>query len=170
MGDDQGKGIDIRNATGRADFRLRMIKYVNYSVNFCKDIDCQGLIMWSLAGQQYPQPCSSWIGDPRILSTIAPEMDEIADEVFKLITDAGLSLGITLRPQQIVQNPDWKEFVKPGKRMPPVGPPWKWIQQDIVLAHDNETLDYDAIADNLIAKASYANKRWNATMFYTDSK
>jgi hypothetical protein len=26
VGDDQGKGIDIRNATGRADFRLRMIK------------------------------------------------------------------------------------------------------------------------------------------------
>ena len=74
-----------------------MITYVNNSVNYCKYIDCQGLIMWSLAGQQYPQPCSSWIGDPRILSTIAPEMDEIADEVLKLITDAGLRSACSSR-------------------------------------------------------------------------
>ena len=39
---------------------------------------CQGLTVWSLEGQEYPQDIS-YIGAPDMLSTLAPEMDAIAD-------------------------------------------------------------------------------------------
>jgi hypothetical protein len=39
---------------------------------------CQGLTVWSLEGQEYPQDIS-YIGAPDMLSELAPEMDAIAD-------------------------------------------------------------------------------------------
>ena len=39
---------------------------------------CQGLTVWSLEGQEYPQDIS-YIGAPDMLSELAPEMDAVAD-------------------------------------------------------------------------------------------
>ena len=44
---------------------------------------CQGLTVWSLEGQEYPQDIS-YIGAPDMLSTLAPEMDAIADRACSL--------------------------------------------------------------------------------------
>lgn len=106
----------ITTPAGIAAFEAGALKWMNTSVNYCVDYmgggnngpaQCQGLTVWSLEGQQYPQDIS-YIGAPDMLATLAPEMDAIADKMFKLITDAGLKCGVTLRPQQLTQNPAWK--------------------------------------------------------------
>jgi hypothetical protein len=113
--------------------------------------------VWSLEGQQYPQDIS-YIGAPDMLTELAPEMDKIADQLFKMITNAGLKCGVTLRPQKLTQNPAWK----PGQIHP-----FKYFQKDLLNA-DNSS-DTNAVAALLIEKASYAYKRWGCTMYYTDT-
>ena len=77
--------------------------------------------------------------------------------MFKIITDAGLKCGVTLRPQQLTLTPGWK----PGDKG------FKYYQQN--LYNPDNTSDVDAVAALLVRKASYAYKRWGCTMFYTDT-
>ena len=45
-------------------------------------------------------------------------MDAIADDMFKVITSAGLKCGMTLRPQVLTISPDWN---------PPATKPFKYL-------------------------------------------
>ena len=143
----------ITTPAGVASFTQGAVRWMNTSLNYCLDYmgdgtkgpgTCQGLTVWSLEGQQYPQDIS-YIGSPDMLPQLAPEMDSIADHLFKMVTDAGL-------------NPAWK----PGQMHP-----FKYYLKDLLLP-DNSS-DTDAVAALLIEKASYAYKRWGCTMFYTDT-
>ena len=165
-----GSGINVTNATGMAKFKDDLLAYVNRSVSYCVDCmgngdkngpaACQGILVWSLEGQQYPQDIS-YVGNPQLLATLSPEMDNAADDMFKLITDAGLKCGMTLRPQQWTQNPKWSPTQSPMQT------PFRYFQHNLLTA-DNYS-DVQAVANLLIQKASYANKRWGCTMFYTDT-
>lgn len=163
-------GINVTSPEGVAQFKVSLLAYVNRSVNYCVDFmgdgrggpaGCQGIMVWSLEGQQYPQTIS-WVGDPRELPTLAPEMDAAADDMFKLITGAGLQCGLTLRPQQWTQNEHWNASLSPMQR------PFRYRQQTL-LRPDN-TSDVDAVASMLIDKAGYAYKRWGCRMFYVVSR
>jgi hypothetical protein len=156
----------ISTPAGIAAFQAGALKWMNKSVNYCLEYMgggnngpalCQGLTVWSLEGQQYPQDIS-YIGAPDMLAALAPEMDAIADKMFKLITDVGLKCGVTLRPQQLTQNPAWK---------PDQIHPFKYYQKDLL--NPDNTSDTDAVAALLVRKAGYAYRRWGCTMFYTDT-
>ena len=78
-------GVNTTNATGRALFKRSILTTVKRSVDYCTTgfmagaARCQGMLVWSLEGQQYPQDIS-YIGSPDMLPELAPEMDAIADE------------------------------------------------------------------------------------------
>ena len=120
-----------------------------------------------------------------MLPELAPEMDAIADEserqpsrptdpcyaarlipldcwtVFKVITDAGLKCGMTLRPTKLTRNPLW------NTTLPADCPPFKYYQKQLTfggympngysgkvpLGSANWTADVKTTADIIIHKA-----------------
>lgn len=125
-----------------APFREALLAYADRAIRILKNQGAQGAIVWDLEGQQYPQPDTSYAGDPRNLAKLSPEMDAAADAFFQRFTSAGLKCGLTIRPQQL-------DFS--------VTPP---RQRD---------LNSDAQTANLIEKINYAKKRWGCDLFYVDS-
>ncbi len=125
-----------------APFRQALLAYADRAVRLLKTAGAQGALVWDLEGQQYPQPDTSYAGDPVHLKKLAPEMDAVADEFFKRFTSNGLHCGVTLRPQEL-------DFT--------VAPPRQ---------HD---LPASGQIANLVAKIRYAKGRWGCDMFYVDS-
>lgn len=136
------KGINVSSDAGKAAFREALLAYADRAVKLLKSMNAQGAFLWDLEGQQFPQPDTSYAGDPANLPRLSPEMDRVADAFFKRFTDAGLKCGLTIRPQQL-------DFSASPPR-----------QKDLPAAQQ---------ASNMIDKMRYARKRWGCTMFYVDS-
>jgi hypothetical protein len=134
--------IDVTTPEGKADFKKKMMAYADSVVAHCKMMNAQGVIVWDLEGQEMPH-ATSYLADPRMLSKVAPEMDEIADEFMKKFSDAGLRTGLTIRPTRVAP----ADQGRPG-----------WMQQDV----SDQTAEIDE-------KLTYAQKRWGCTLFYVDS-
>ena len=134
------KSIDLQFADGRAKFRQRVLSFARDSVSELRKVGAQGAITWDIEGQQYPH-ATSYIGDPRLLARLAPEMEPIADDYFRVFTDAGFKVGVCVRPQQLT----FDENGVPDQR---------------------KVADEAAILNDKIA---YARQRWGATLFYVDS-
>jgi hypothetical protein len=92
-------------------------------------MNSQGVIVWDIEGDENKQPTgqiwesgtmkepahpeyATFVGDPRLTGSdgIAPEMAYVdtsgtstADEFFKKFRNAGLSLGVTIRPQRFIK-------------------------------------------------------------------
>ena len=132
--------IDATTATGRAQLRGRVMKFADESIAELKMVGAQGMITWDIEGQEHPH-ATSYIGDPRLLARLAPEMEPMADEYFARFRAAGLRVGVCVRPQQLT-------FAANG-------------QPD-----QRNVADEAAI---LSAKVAYAKTRWGATLFYVDS-
>jgi hypothetical protein len=128
-------------------FRKRALDYIDYSVGVLRDMGAQGAIVWDIEGQEFPHAVS-YLGDPRLLAELAPEMEPVADELFKRLRDAGLRSGVCIRPTRIVKNPGTDPAL--GKTR---------------YAH----LVVDDVTGELAAKIAYARKRWGCTLFYVDS-
>jgi hypothetical protein len=110
-------------------------------VAICKAENAQAAITWDIEGQQFPQN-TSFIGDPRLEPTLAPELDPVIDAYFKKFTDSGIKIGMTIRPQQLI------------------------LSNDNQQAYQQEVADPGAL---MIQKIQYAKQRWGATVFYVDS-
>ena len=132
--------MDTKLDVKSPEFRARMLQYADNSVKIMKEMNAQGGVVWDVEGQEFPH-ATSYIGDPRLTPTLAPEMDAIADEFFKKFTDAGLRIGLTLRPQILKRGDDgiWLQHESPD--------PLQTLRE----------------------KLAYAHKRWGATLFYVDS-
>jgi hypothetical protein len=133
--------IDVTTPAGVAAFQQRVLAFAQSSVAIAKAENAQAVITWDIEGQQFPQP-TTFIGDPRLIDTLAPEMSGVVDAYFKTFTDAGLRVGMTIRPQQLV------------------------------LTNSNQTASQQEVADPgqlMLAKMTYAYNRWGATVFYVDS-
>src|SRR6185295_13184122 len=132
------KSIDTTTAEGREDFHAKLLAWADNSVKVLKSMDAQGAIIWDPEGQEFPH-ATSYIGDPR---SLPPEMEGIADALFKKFKDAGLRVGVCVRP------------TLPLRR-----------------AYSEGVNQYDTtdIARNLIEKIEAAKKRWGCTIFYVDS-
>ena len=113
--------------------------YADTSISNLTRIGAQGVIAWDLEGEEYPHK-TSFIGDPRLLDQLAPEMAPVADEFFKKFKDAGLKVGVTIRPQQLIF--------------------------DRGLARQTTVFDIKRV---LLEKIDYAQAHWGATLFYVDS-
>ncbi len=147
----------------------------------------QGILVWDLEGQEFNH-AFTYIGYPNKLPQIAPEMDAVADELFKKFTNAGYVVGMTLRPQKFgtgnelprTCNFDAKIstlsdiFVKLNEPFrlrgfvcsatniwTNAGQNWPGTQTFIN--------DDDEILELLRSKISYARNRWGAKIFYVDS-
>ena len=135
------KTIDVSTNHGRGDFQEKMLGWADRSIRVLLDMHAQGMITWDIEGEEFPQS-TTYIGDPRALDQLAPEMNEIADAYFKKFREAGLRVGICIRPQQLVVSNNGHS----AKQVEPADP-----------------------AKVLIDKVTYARNRWGATLFYIDS-
>jgi hypothetical protein len=136
--------IDVTTPAGREAFRSRLLGWADGAVQICRWRGAQGVIVWDLEGEQF-QPIV-YVGDPRMMPTLVPEMDPIADEFFKKFTDAGLRTGVCIRPSRIARR-------EAGKG----GCPW-W----------HHHMAFDPVKE-MAEKIAYAKKRWGATLFYVDT-
>ena len=130
--------VDTTTETGRAAFRARVLRYADEAVAVLKSMGAQGMIVWDIEGNEYPH-ATTYLGDPRSLPV---EIEPVIDAFFKKFTDAGLRVGLCIRPSQ-------------PARSVYNGDAWQ-IQSD-----DPEFL--------LNAKIAYARKRWGCSIFYVDS-
>jgi hypothetical protein len=133
--------VDTTTPAGIAAFQQRVLAYAQQSVAICRAENAQAAITWDIEGQQFPQP-TTFIGDPRLIDTLDPEMSGVIDQYFRTFTDAGIRVGMTIRPQQLV------------------------------LSDSNEEAAQTEVADPgqlMIQKMTYAYNRWGATVFYVDS-
>lgn len=136
--------LDVQKTTGRLPFRTRILAWAEQSIALCRAMGAQGGIVWDIEGGEF-QPLV-YVGDPRMLPKLAPEMDAVADEFFKRFSDAGLKTGICIRPSRIV--PNWDADPKF---------PWR---------HGHMRFDpVEEMAD----KIAYAKKRWGCTLYYIDT-
>ena len=143
---DIGK-IDITTDQGKSVFRTALLKLADNSIKVLKDTNAQGMITWDPEGQEFLGSC--YYGDPRLTPVLAPETEfkgdrgmNAIDEYFEKFRQAGLRVGVCLRPQQIT--------MVGGK--PVQGP-----------ANNQQA------AQVLKEKLAYAKKRWGCTLFYIDS-
>ncbi len=144
---------DVTTPEGREQFRKGVMQYADNSINILKKANAQGVIIWDIEGQEYPH-FISYIGQPDLLPEIAPEMEPIADAFFRKFTDAGLRVGICIRPTEafVIDSKEQREAY-PYK----IGEYPVWHRQ---------VPDPGALMNRKIA---YAKERWGATLFYLDS-
>lgn len=148
--------VDITSAAGLRNFQSRILAQAASQVTNAKNMNAQGVITWDLEGEQYPQD-TSYVCSPDQIAAVAPEMEstisdpsspffgkKLDDAYFKTMTDAGLRVGVCLRPQVFT-----------------LGANGTASQQFL----GNNA----AIIANLENKARTANTRWGATLFYVDS-
>ena len=148
--------VDITTAAGLAAFQDRMLAQATANASNSASLSAQGVITWDLEGEQFPQT-TSYVCSPDQIAAVAPEMEsaildanspyfgqKLDDAYFKIMTNAGLRVGLCLRPQAftLAANGTASQIYLTGN---------------------------SAIIANLEAKARYANTRWGATLFYVDS-
>ncbi len=131
--------LDVTGPGGAQRFHTALMQYTDRSIEVLKRTGAQGVIVWDLEGEQYPHK-TSYIGDPRLLDQLAPEMAASVDEFFARLRNAGLKVGVTIRPQKLVF-----EHGQPR-------------QTQVI-----------NIKQSLLEKIDYAKTRWGATLFYIDS-
>ncbi len=128
-----------------------------------KKMDAQGVITWDLEGAEYPN--ATYIGDPAKVATddpaqsLAPEMDTILDQYFKIYRDAGYRVGVTIRPQKVILQRDASGHIIHA-----------WQNDDNWYGDGDQPHDLQAFWQHeLEAKIRFARQRWGATLFYIDS-
>ena len=148
--------IDITTPAGLTAFQDRMLAQATANSANSASLNAQGVITWDIEGEQYPQT-TSYVCSPDQIAAVAPEMEstildvnspyfgqKLDDAYFKIITHAGLRVGLCLRPQAFI-------LAANG------------TANQVYLTGNS------AIIANLETKARYANTRWGATLFYVDS-
>jgi len=132
--------LDVTGPDGLKNFRKALLDYTDRSIAILKRTGAQGAIVWDLEGEEFPHK-TTYIGDPRLLGRLAPEMAGAADEFFGRLRSAGFRVGLTVRPQRLI-------FDDHGQ------------------PRQVQVLDIKKL---LLEKIDYARTRWGATMFYVDS-
>jgi hypothetical protein len=133
--------LNVMTAEGRSAFKQRVLNLADNSIAILHEMNAQGMITWDIEGQEFAH-ATTYIGDPRAVDTLAPEMADVADEYFARFRDAGLRTGICIRPQLLRLAPD-----KASATQVPAADP----------------------AGLLMDKIAYAKKRWGVAMFYIDT-
>jgi hypothetical protein len=135
------ENLDVTTPAGRTTLRNHILELANRSIGILKDMNAQGAITWDIEGQEFAHAIS-YIGDPRLATTLAPEMSGILDDYFKTFRNAGFRVGVCVRPQHL-------ELPVKGKkpRQAPAADP----------------------AQELISKIRYAKEHWGVSLIYVDS-
>ncbi len=126
---------------GADNFRQRLMVLADTAIAIMRDMNAQGAITWDIEGQQF-RHATTYIGDPRLIDELAPEMGKVADEYFARFRAAGLRTGVCIRPQLLKVSADKKSA--------------------------DQTVVQDP-TDLIISKIAYARKRWGISLVYLDS-
>jgi len=156
--------VDVTTEQGKADFRRRAMDYADRAVKVLTDVDAQGMIVWDVEGSENPHPIT-YIGDPRMAKTLAPEMDEVADEFFQKFRDAGLRTGVCIRPSQVYYDENKKQWSHGtgSDGLPGRGDHYGKLRGDV------PAWRFFPVVERLSDKIAYAKKRWGCTIFYIDT-
>jgi hypothetical protein len=132
--------LDFVGTGGRERFQQTLQRYADRAIEVMKAVNSQGMIVWDLEGEEFPQKIS-YIGDPRLVEKLAPEMAPAIDDFFARFRNSGFRIGMTIRPQELV-------FPVSGA-----------LRQENVWNS----------GELLLQKIDYARQRWGANLFYIDS-
>jgi hypothetical protein len=133
--------LNVTTPAGREEFRRRVLNLADGAIGIMRDMNAQGAITWDIEGQEF-RHATTYIGDPRMVDTLAPEMASVADEYFARFRAARLRTGICIRPQMLQ------------------------------LSADRKSASQTSVDDPtrlMIDKIAYAKKRWGVTLVYLDS-
>jgi hypothetical protein len=98
------KDLDARTEEGRAELHKRMMEHADRCIRVLKETNAQGMVLWDPEGGENPHP-TTYIGDPRMVQVVAPEMVDIYPDYFQRFLDAGLRTGVCIRPSQVYMTP-----------------------------------------------------------------
>ena len=156
--------MDVGSPEGKAEFKKLLMQWADLSVKTLTGMDAQGMIVWNVEGEENPHPIS-YIGDPRMLKTLAPEMDELADEFFQKFRDAGVRTGVCIRPTQVYFDESKKKWAHgTGSDMAGRNPQFESLRPK-----DLPDWQFFPIVERICDKIAYARKRWGCTIFYIDT-
>ncbi len=182
--------MDVSNTSAFASRILNTAQSILSQIK-SRPIQPQGIIIWDLEGEEFIQP-TTYIGDPRVLGQgYSPEMDAAADSVFSLFTNAGLKVGLTLRPQYlnwgatlpatcnanadrnytdyyVLVNQPWQQKFY-GCYSTNGVPSWSLIPNANGFQTTYAPNQVAQVTALLMAKVAYAHARWGTTLYYVDS-
>lgn len=127
--------IDISTPAGLAALHKRLDAVIDQSIANLREVGAQGLVFWDLEGLEFPL---GYVGDPRQLGTLAPEMDAVADRLMARVRAAGFAVGMAIRIDATERSQ-----LGAALELKPVSDP----------------------ARLALAKIAYARQRWGATLF-----
>lgn len=146
----------------------------------------QGLIIWDLEGQEFNHSFT-YVGAPNRLSDLAPEMNNVADEMFARLRSAGYQVGLTIRPQTFLSGPILPPACSSNSNysltdkfiLTTATPPNRgyvcsatntWTLAGPSGPYDQTSIDKDnEILELLSDKVRHAHSRWDVRLFYVDS-
>jgi hypothetical protein len=121
---------------GAAAFARRGDEVIEQTIGILRAMDAQGVVFWDLEGREH---ALGYVGDPRLLARMAPEMEAFSDRMFARLRAAGFAVGMAVRTQEVVLG---GEGGAPA-RLQAVSDPERQVA----------------------AKIEYARTRWGATIF-----
>ncbi len=163
---------DVHSEEGRENLRKCLMDYADQVIETAESMGLQGVIAWDLEGGEYAHP-TTYLGAPRMLPLVAPEMDELADDFFDRLDEAGLRTGVTIRPtllwpvdEEGDRIDDWDKRAKLRHR--------PWLPEE---TYEEVYADIDAIepeemdspVERLSNKIAYVKERWGCTLIYVDT-
>ena len=169
-------------------FRAALLDYARQCIAIWNSMSVrpQGVIIWDLEGQEFRHPFT-YVGDPRHLKELAPEMDAVAAEFLREFKNAGYEVGLTLRPSKIQfgttlprtctthENWDYRDvFVKtdavPMYRGYICNAPNTWVQEGKAEpGAQTFPATYDELYALMADKVRFARNTWGVKLFYVDS-
>ena len=181
--------LDVSNIASFQADALGEAKAILNSIK-ARPVQPQGIVLWDIEGQEFIQP-TTYVGDPRVLGEgYAPEMNSVADQIFAMFKNAGLKVGITLRPDYMQWGPlanmpatcnfnadnDYKDiyiavdapfqqkfyacYATNTWSLVPAGNGAQTVYQPGMVQQ---------VTNLLLAKVAYARARWGTTIYYVDS-
>jgi hypothetical protein len=133
--------LNVMKPAGLEEFKQRLMNFADNAIGIMHDMNAQGAITWDIEGQEY-RHATTYIGDPRMVEKLAPEMAGVVDDYFDRFRKAGLRTGVAIRPQLLV------------------------VETNKKAANQTTVADPTSL---MIEKIAYAKKRWGVTMIYIDS-
>lgn len=138
------RNINVTTPEGRVTFFNRLFDLANGTLANLRATNAQGIIVWDIEGEQYPQGEATYAGDPRLVARLAPEMEPVADDLFAKFSGSHFRTGVCLRADAITFRANGSFYQKPFT-------------------------DRELLRKSLDARITYARSRWGCTLFYIDS-
>lgn len=95
---------DLNNpnySTKLASFEANLLGLADTTITKLAGANAQGVVIWDVEGQEVDH-ATSYVCDPRLVDTMAPEMASIVDAFMAKFTAAGYRVGNCLRPTQLL--------------------------------------------------------------------